>query len=62
MGVSLVLPSSGDKVLLDGAEAGTVERVLPAGKFPLVIYRDKQGNEQRKRLADLTIQTESGDG
>jgi sacsin len=55
-GVSLAIPSPGDKVLRDGVFAGTVESTLEAGRFPLVIYRDSDGNQQRKRLADIVIQ------
>ena len=55
-GVSLSIPSPGDKVLRDGELVGTVESTLEAGRFPLVIYRDKDGNQQRKRLADVIIQ------
>jgi sacsin len=55
-GVSLSIPSPGDKVLLDGEFVGTVESTLEAGRFPLVIYRDSDGNQHRKRLADVGIQ------
>ncbi len=49
------LPLPGDEVLLNGNVVGIVESVTPAGKFSLVTYRDRDGNQQRKRLADIVI-------
>ncbi len=56
------LPSPGDAVIIDGQQVGVVERILPAGKFPLVLYRDSQNKQMRKRLADIRTETGVKDG
>jgi sacsin len=53
--IEILPPAQGDEVLFNGVFVGIVESTLPFGKFPLVIYRDLEGNQQKKRLADITV-------
>lgn len=54
-GITLPLPSPGDEVLSDGAIVGIVDSTLASGRFPLVLYKDKDGKQHRKLLADVII-------
>jgi sacsin len=53
--IEILPPAQGDEVLFNGVFVGIVESTLSFGKFPLVIYRDSEGNQQKKRLADITV-------
>ncbi len=53
--LEIVEPSPGDEVYLNGIFVGMVEATRPFGKFPLVLYRDLNGVQQRKLLADITV-------
>jgi hypothetical protein len=55
--LEIVEPSPGDEVYLNGIFVGIVEAIRPFGKFPLVLYRDLNNIQQRKRLADITVRT-----
>jgi sacsin len=55
--IEVLLPSPGDEVLLSGIVVGIVESTLTFGKFPLVMYRDVDGNQHKKRLADITVRS-----
>jgi hypothetical protein len=53
--LEIVEPSPGDEVYLNNILVGIVEATRPFGKFPLVLYRDLNGVQQRKLLADITV-------
>ncbi|MHC8440809.1 MAG: protein NO VEIN domain-containing protein [Candidatus Eutrophobiaceae bacterium] len=55
-GVKMVMPSPGDEVIENDKVIGVVKSILPAGKFPLVIFCDLFGRLQKKLLRDLIIQ------
>jgi sacsin len=57
VGIKLSIPSAGDAVLIDDQVVGVVESIRECGRFPLIIYRDLNGEQQKKRLVELTIKT-----
>lgn len=53
--IKIAVPNPGDLVSVDSQVVGTVELVRDSGRFPIVIYRDKNGKKVIKQLKDITF-------
>ena len=56
-GIPIIIPSPGDEVIEDDNVVGTVESIVKAGKFQLLIYRAMNGSQVRKLLSSVMVRS-----